>query len=91
MPMSDKIEESALVLQHEIEKLDRLGLTFAASLVRIAHLDLQMRIHGATEKDIDLLSFVVNFVEQHKAGRPGSSKEVRSGRKKSAGERKGAD
>ena len=68
MTSTDKIEESAHVLSHEIEKLDELGLTFAASLVRIAHLDLQMRLHDVTEKEIDLLSFVVNVVEQQKAG-----------------------
>ena len=43
LPSADKIEASAHVLRHEIEKLDGLGLTFAASMVRIAHLDLQMR------------------------------------------------
>lgn len=68
-PLRDKIEESALVLIHEIEKLDALGLTFAASLVRIAHLDLQMRLHNVTEEEIDLLSFAAHAVELEKRAR----------------------
>jgi len=65
----DGIEECAQVLLHEIQKLDELGLTFTASLVRIAHLDLQMRLHDVTEADIDVLSFAVNVIEQEKCAR----------------------
>jgi hypothetical protein len=75
MTSTDKIEESAQVLLHEIEKLDALGLAFAASLVRIAHLDLQMRLHDVTEKEIDLLSFVTNLAEQQKQSRAKESEE----------------
>jgi ribosomal protein S13 len=75
MTATDKIEESAHVLLHEIEKLDSLGLTLAASLVRIAHLDLQMRLHNVTEKEIDLLSFVTNLAEQQKLTRALESEE----------------
>jgi len=66
MISSDKIEESSQVLRHEIKKLDELGLTFAAALVRIADLDLQMRIHNVTDKEIDLVSFVAMLAEQQK-------------------------
>jgi hypothetical protein len=62
----DEIEQCAHVLQREIQKLDELGLPFAASLVRIAHLDLQMRLHNLTEKDIDVLSFAAHAIEQER-------------------------
>ena len=75
MMATDKIEESAHVLLHEIKKLDALGLTLAASLVRIAHLDLQMRLHNVTEKEIDLLSFVTNLAEQQRQSRAQESEE----------------
>lgn len=75
MTATDKFEESAHVLLHEIEKLDALGLTLAASLVRIAHLDLQMRLHNITEKEIDLLSFVTNLAEQQRQSRAHESEE----------------
>jgi hypothetical protein len=65
----DKMEESAAVLKHEIEKLDELGLAFAASLVRIAHMDLQMRLCGMTEEDIDVLSFAAMIVANETAAR----------------------
>jgi signal transduction histidine kinase len=65
----DKIEECVQILSHEIEKLDELGQTFAASLVRIAHLDLQMQLHDATEEDIDVLSFVEHALEKERLAR----------------------
>ena len=65
----DKVEECAHVLDHEIAKLDELGLTFAASLVRIAHLDLQMQIHGVTEEEIDVLSFAEHALEKERQTR----------------------
>ena len=75
---SDKIEECAQVLQHEIEKLDELGLTFAASLVKIAHLDLLMRIHNVTGEEVDTLSFAINAVEQEKQARNEPKKNIAS-------------
>lgn len=72
----DKIEESSLVLRHEIEKLDELGLTFAASLVKIAHLDLQMKLHNVTEEEIDVLSFAVRVIEQEQQVRDGPKSET---------------
>jgi hypothetical protein len=75
MTSTDKIEESAYVLLHEIEKLDAQGLTLAASLVRIAHLDLQMRLHNITEKEVDLLSFVTNLAEQQRQSRAQDNEE----------------
>lgn len=65
----DKIEECVQVLNHEIAKLDELGQTFAASLVRIAHLDLQMQLHDVTEKEIDVLSFVEHALEKERLAR----------------------
>ena len=65
----DKMEESAAVLKHEIDKLDELGLSFAASLVRIAHMDLQMRLCGMTEDDVDVLSFAAMIVANETAAR----------------------
>lgn len=67
MTTNDEIEECALMLHHEIEKLDKLQLAFASSLVKLAHLDLLMRLNQVTDKDIDLLSFVENFVQQQRA------------------------
>lgn len=69
LPTPDKMEESAAALKHEIEKLDELGLSFAASLVRIAHMDLQMRLCGMTENDIDVLSFASLIVTNEMAAR----------------------
>jgi len=69
-PLSlDKIEECVQVLSHEIAKLDELGQTFAASLVRIAHLDLQMQLHDVTEEEIDVLSFAEHALEKEKLAR----------------------
>jgi hypothetical protein len=62
----DSVEQCAHALLREIQKLDELGLTFAASLVRIAHLDLQMRLHNVTEEDIDVLSFAAHALEQER-------------------------
>ncbi|MDE2182065.1 MAG: hypothetical protein KGJ78_03480 [Alphaproteobacteria bacterium] len=67
----DKMEESAAVLRHEIEKLDLLGLSFAASLVRIAHLDLQMRLHKVTGGEIDVLTLAANALEHERLTRQG--------------------
>jgi len=79
LPSADKIEASAHVLRHEIEKLDGLGLTFAASLVRIAHLDLQMRLYKVTEEEIDVLSFAARVVEQEQQSRNGTNDGAQSG------------
>lgn len=69
---TDKIEESACVLDHEIEKLDALGLDFAAALVRIARLDLLMRLANASDEDVDLLSFAASLIKQ-KGPAPGGN------------------
>ena len=50
-----RIDERAQVLSEEIRKLNELGLSFAASMVRIAYLDLQLRIHNVTEAELDML------------------------------------
>lgn len=68
-PSPDKMEESAAVLQREFEKLDQFGLSFAASLVRVAHMDLQVRLCGMTENDIDVLSFAAMVVANETAAR----------------------
>lgn len=66
---TDELGKSLTILGEEITKLEACGLKFAASLVRIAHLDLQMRIHNITNEEIDLLSFAVNAVEQESLAR----------------------
>ena len=71
----DKIEGISNVLALEIENLDTIELTFAATLVRIALVDLQMRLHGITEKEIDVLSFAYQAIEQEKSRRADTSSE----------------
>ena len=66
---NEGIEESLRVLRKEIEKLDRLGLTFAATLIRVAEIELQMRLHNVKEDEIDVLSFAANAVELEKYAR----------------------
>lgn len=83
-----KIETRVLALKHEIEKLEEAGLTFAASLVRVAQVDLQMRLCGIGDEDIDALSFAVRAVEQEKAARanpPVSIAKLRAARAKRGG------
>ncbi len=63
LPPLDDIEVCVRVPLHEIEKLDELGLTFAASLMRIAHLDLQMHMSNVTEEEIDVLSLAASAIK----------------------------
>jgi len=69
MMPNESIEESLCVLRKEIERLNTLGLTFAASLIRIAEIELQVRLHKVSEDEIDVLSFAANAVEQEKYAR----------------------
>ena len=71
--VSDELEAITLVLDLQIRKLDEQGLTFAASLLRITKLDLQMRIHGISEEEIDVLSFALHIINQTKTAQSGRS------------------
>jgi ribosomal protein S13 len=63
---NDSIEESLRILRKEIERLDALGLSFAASLIRVAEIELQMRLHNVSEDEVDVLSFAANAVERER-------------------------
>jgi hypothetical protein len=63
-------------LDRIILRLEELGLKFSAALVRIAHLDLQMRVHNISAEEVDLLSFAVNAVEQERYRRIGQQTDV---------------
>ena len=54
------------ILNLQTKKLEKSGMIMAASLLRIAQLDLQMRINGVSEKEIDALSFMLLAIEQKK-------------------------
>ena len=64
MPSNEKLEERARVLAGEIDKLDALGLPMAAYLVKIAHLDIQMRLHGITDEELDLVHFLTKLEQE---------------------------
>jgi hypothetical protein len=64
MTATDEIEQSLFVLRREIRRLDAIGLRFAASLVRIAEVELQVRLHNVSDEDIDQLSLATIGVER---------------------------
>lgn len=66
MTGADEIERSLSVLRGEIERLDSIGLNFAASLVRIAEIELRVRLHNLSEEDIDALTLAANTVQQER-------------------------
>ncbi len=61
------IEECAATLMAEVERLDSLECGFAAALVRAAQMDLEMRLYGIGNKDIDVLSFLQFAIEQERS------------------------
>lgn len=69
MTQNEHIEESLVVLRAEIEKLSALGLKFAASLIRIAELELEVQLHKVSADEIDILSFATNAVELERYAR----------------------
>ncbi|MDE2265665.1 MAG: hypothetical protein KGL29_07180 [Alphaproteobacteria bacterium] len=62
-PRHDEIEEVAANLERQFQKLDDMGLAFSAALVKVAHLDLQMRVHGISGEEIDIRSFALKALE----------------------------
>lgn len=62
--IADDIEQSAIVLAREIDRLERLGLQMAAFVVRIAYLDLQMRLHNVSEEEIEFLNQAAKAIER---------------------------
>jgi hypothetical protein len=65
----EKIAHCLSVLRCEIEHLESLGLQFAASLVRIAEVELQMRLHNVNLDDIDLVNIAASAVERERYAR----------------------
>jgi hypothetical protein len=63
-PRHDELEEVATILERQFQKLDDMGLAFPAALVKVAHLDLQMRVHGISGEEIDIRSFALQALEQ---------------------------
>lgn len=61
------IEESLGVLRGEIQRLDSMGLKLAASLVRIAEVELQMRLYNVSREEIDVLCYAASAAEKHRA------------------------
>jgi len=66
MTGAEQIRQSLLVLRSEIERLDSIGLRFAASLVRIAEVELRVRLHNLSDDEIDVLSFAAGAVERER-------------------------
>jgi len=64
----DELEGITHVIDIQIKKLDEQQLTLPASLLRIVNLDLQMRIHGISKDEIDVLSFAAHLIEQNREG-----------------------
>ena len=79
------IEECAATLMAEVERLDSLECDFAAALVRAAQMDLQMRLYGGGNKDIDVLSFLQFAIEQERSVREDATR-IRSRAQRSFGE-----
>jgi len=65
----DEIALSLSVLRSEIERLELLGLRFAASLVQVAEVELQMRLHHVDAEEIDILNIAVSAVERERYAR----------------------
>ncbi|MGC9954293.1 MAG: hypothetical protein ABSD21_08445 [Rhizomicrobium sp.] len=65
--MTGELEETALILDRQAKKLDEKGLAFAATLIRIAQVDVHMHAYGITEEEIDVLSFALQAIVQAKA------------------------
>ncbi len=65
----EQIEMSLSVLRGEIERLDSIGLRFAASLLRIAEIELQVRLHNVSDEEFDVLNFAASTVEQERRAR----------------------
>ena len=47
-----RLKEIAGTLERDIDDIEALGLDFTAELLRIAKLDLLMRIHGISEEEL---------------------------------------
>jgi hypothetical protein len=57
MPSSDKKGLAGIVaaLERQIRELERRDLHFAASMLKIARLDLQISLHDISPEELDLL------------------------------------
>lgn len=69
MTECDEIALSLSVLRSEIERLELLGLRFAASLVQVAEVELQMRLHHVGTEEIDILNIAASAVERERYAR----------------------
>ena len=69
MTESEEIAHCLGVLRREIERLETLGLRFAASLVRVAEIELQMRLHNVGSGDIDVLNIAASAIERERYAR----------------------
>ena len=69
MTECDAIAYSPSVLRCEIERLELLGLRFAASLVRVAEVELQLRLHHVGAEEIDILNIAASAVERERYAR----------------------
>lgn len=69
MTEGEAITQSLSVLRGEIERLESLGLRFAASLVRVAEIELQLRHHNVSAAEIDVLNIAASAVERERYAR----------------------
>lgn len=69
MTECEEIAQSLSVLRGEIERLETLGLRFAASLVRVAEIELQMRLHNMPTDEIDVLNIAASAIERERYAR----------------------
>jgi hypothetical protein len=65
----EDLEETVLTLQRMIDKLDGMGMTFPASMLRIAHLDLQMNLHDIGEDELDEFTLALRNAARGKAAK----------------------
>ncbi len=63
MTGTEQMRKSLSVLHGEVEHLDTLGLRFAARLVRMAEIELQVRLHNLSDEEIDLLTSAAGATE----------------------------
>lgn len=69
MRKKESIGESLCVLEKEVERLKTLGCPVAVSLLQIAGVELQIRLHDVTENEIEALACLAIAVQQKRYAR----------------------
>ena len=69
MKTEEQIEDVLIILRAQIEKLTELDFKFAASLIRVAELDLEVQLHRVDKREVDVLGFAANAVELERFNR----------------------